>query len=144
MMNTSDFETELAARGMIVYPNVGTSMMPLLRQHRDLMVIRKKPEGGLKRYDAVLFRRGPQYVLHRILKIREDGYEICGDNQVVKEFVKEEQIIGVLSAVVRDGKEIPVTNPGYRMYVHLWCDFFPIRCFLLRAGRKLKRWIRGR
>ena len=35
------FENEIESKGYIVYTNVGDSMMPLLRQNKDLMVIRK-------------------------------------------------------------------------------------------------------
>ena len=67
----SSFEEELEQNGTLVFPNKGKSMLPLLRENRDLMVIRKKGPERCKKYDAVLFRRGEQYVLHRILKVRE-------------------------------------------------------------------------
>ena len=40
--NKSTFEEQLAGHGKLIDTNVGTSMMPLLRQHRDLFVIEKK------------------------------------------------------------------------------------------------------
>ena len=46
--------------------------------------------------------------------------------------ITDRHIIGVLTAVVRDGKELSVSDPKYRAYVHLWCDLFPIRAFILR------------
>jgi hypothetical protein len=122
-------------------------MMPLLREHRDLLVIEKKPEGRCKKYDAVLYRRPTgEYVLHRILKVRKGDYVICGDNRWKREFgVPDQWIIGVLSAVIRDGRQINVTDWSYRCYVHLWCDFFWIRAGILwlRAfPRRLKRKLR--
>ena len=82
-----------------------------------------------------------------MLKVRRDDYVICGDNRYRREYgITDRHIIGVLTAVVRDGKEIPVTDRRYRLYVHLWCDFFPLRAFILKAKhfpkwlkRKLKR-----
>ena len=140
------FEEELEQNGTLVFPNKGTSMMPLLRENRDLMVIEKKGPGRLKKYDAVLYKRDDTYVMHRILKVRDRDYWIVGDHCRVGEFVKDEQILGVLKQVVRDGKTIHTTDPGYRMYVHLWCDFFPVRSTLLllkaaalKAGRQVKR-----
>lgn len=130
----TDFETELARHGRIIFPNKGTSMLPLLRQDRDLMVIRRRCPERLNKYDAVLFKRGNgQYVLHRILSVEKDGYLIAGDNCWQREYVEEERVLGVLTAVVRDGRTIGVTGLGYRLYVHLWCDFFPVRAGLLRA-----------
>ena len=55
MSETSSFEELLKRDGKLVYTNVGVSMMPLLRQHRDVMVIARVPEGErLKKYDAQL------------------------------------------------------------------------------------------
>ena len=142
----SSFEEELEQNGTLVFPNKGTSMMPLLRENRDLMVIEKKGPGRLKKYDAVLYKRDDTYVMHRILKVRDRDYWIVGDHCRVGEFVKDEQILGVLKQVVRDGRTIRTTDPCYQVYVHLWCDFFPVRSTLLflkaaalKAGRLVKR-----
>ena len=44
--------------------------------------------------------------MHRILRVNPDGsYWIVGDNSFSGETVQEEQILGVLSAVMRDGKK---------------------------------------
>ena len=136
------FEEILERDGKLVYTNVGDSMRPLIRQDRDLIII-EKPQGRLNKYDVPLYRRDSgQYVLHRILKVRSDDYVICGDNRWKKEYgITDRHIIGVLTAVVRDGREIPVTDRKYRLYVHMWCDFFPIRAFLLKA-KILPKWLK--
>ena len=134
----SSFEEELERTGVLVFTNKGRSMMPLLREDRDLMVIEKKGPERCRKYDAVLFKRGDKYVLHRILQVREQGYYIAGDNCRKGENVREEQILGVLKQVVRDGKTIDVEDPAYQRYVHLWCDCYPLRAglFFLRDGVK--------
>lgn len=136
----SDFRTEIEKHGTLIYTNVGDSMMPLIKQGRDVLII-KKANGRLKKYDVPLYQRDSgQYVLHRILKVSKDDYVICGDNRSFKEYgITDRHIIGVLTGVIRKGKEISVTDKKYRLYVHLWCDFFPIRAFILRAVRFLKR-----
>lgn len=133
-MNKSTFEEEIQRNGKLVYTNVGDSMNPLIRQGRDLLVI-SKANDRLKKYDVPLYKRDSgQYVLHRILKVRKEDYVTCGDNRWQKEYgITDRHILGVLTAVVRNGKEIPVTDKKYRLYVHLWCDFFYIRAFILRA-----------
>ena len=79
-------------------------------------------------------------MLHRILKVRKDDYVICGDNRWKKEYgISDRHIIGVLSAVIRDGKEVPVSSLKYRIYVHIWCDLFPVRALIVRVLNKLKR-----
>ena len=70
-MNKSNFEEILARDGRLFYTNVGDSMMPLIKQGRDLLVI-EKTAGKLKKYDIPLYKRdNGQYVLHRILKVRK-------------------------------------------------------------------------
>lgn len=49
------FEGILAQQGVLMYTNTGDSMMPLLRQHRDVLIIRPKPEGRLSRLDVHLW-----------------------------------------------------------------------------------------
>lgn len=141
MVKKSTFEEELKKNGKLVYTNVGDSMKPLIRQGRDLLVI-EPVHGRLKKYDVPLYKRDSgQYVLHRILKVRKNDYVICGDNRWQKEYgITDRHIIGVLTAVIRDGeKNIPVTDRKYLAYVHIWCDFFPVRAFAVRVYRKLKR-----
>lgn len=144
-MNKSTFEEEIAKKGRLIYTNVGDSMMPLLREKRDLLII-EKVSGRLKKYDVPLYRRDSgQYVLHRILKVRKDDYVICGDNRWQKEYgITDRHIIGVLTGIVRDGKEISVNDTKYKWYVHLWCDFFYIRAFWLRLKHFVKRRLKKR
>ena len=148
MNNNTTFENELSEKGKLVYPNKGTSMLPLIRQNKDLMVI-ERPQGRLKRYDAALYkrRRDGAYVLHRVLWAKKDSYVICGDNCLRKEYgITDEDVIGVLTGVIRNGKELKATSLKYRVYAHLWCDFIWVRIPLTyvcdlpgRAIRKLKR-----
>ena len=139
-MSNSSFEEILKNEGRLIYSNVGDSMRPLIRQGRDLVVIERK-NGRLKKYEVPLYRRDSgQYVLHRVLKVREGDYVLCGDNRWYRETgITDRHILGVLTAVVRDGKELPVTDWRYWFYVHLWCDLFPLRAFVLRGLHVLKR-----
>ena len=146
------FEEMLETRGYIVYTNVGHSMMPLLRERRDIIEIRKKGPGRCRKYDVVLYRRGEKYILHRILRVLPEGYLIAGDNNAfVERDITDEKIIGVLVRVIRNSgkgkrREITPENKGYQIYVHLWCDFYPLRMeilrvrnFVWRIGSRVKR-----
>lgn len=140
-MNKSTFENEINRSGKLIYTNVGDSMKPLIRQGKDLLII-EKADGRLKKYDVPLYRLDSgQYVLHRILKVRENDYIICGDNRWQKEYgVTDRHIIGVLTAVVRNGNHaISVSSFRYRIYVHIWCDLFPLRALALRGYYYLKK-----
>ena len=116
-------------------------MMPLLRQHHDLLIIAPKPKERLKMWDVPLYRRdNGQYVMHRVLWVRKNDYILCGDNQWhLEKGIQDRHIIGVLEARSRDGKLLPVRATSehpevpfsYKLYVFLWCFFFPIRAFLV-------------
>lgn len=146
------FEELLEKNGYLVYTNVGFSMLPLLRQRRDIIEIRRKdPATRCKRYDAVLYKRGDKYILHRVLKVRPNDYVIVGDHCFRREYgITDKQILGIMARVIRDGKSIYPTDWKYKLYVHLWCDFYPVRAAILyskmrirAAGGKIKRLLSG-
>ena len=139
-MNKSTFEEELNRTGSLIYTNCGDSMLPLIREKRDLLII-KKVKRPLKKYEVPLYRRDSgEYVLHRIIKIGKRGYEICGDNRWRKEYgITDQHILGVLDTIVRDGKSISVTDWKYRVYMHVWCDFFYIRAGILIVYKLWKK-----
>ena len=142
------FEELLNRDGYLAFTNKGVSMMPLLRQDQDIMLIEKKGSNRCKKMDAVLFRRPGgsgtgAYVMHRILRVNPDGtYWIVGDNCISGETVAEENVLGILTGIVRDGKTIPVTDITYRLYVNTWCRFVHLRFAIIRTGRFLGRCLR--
>ena len=146
-VTTTTFEEELAKSGKLIYSNRGGSMLPLIKQGRDLVVIVRPPESGrLKKYDVPLYRRGdsPKCILHRIIRVTDTGYVIRGDNCYFKETdITDEDIIGVLSCVVRKGREVHVESFGYKFYSRFWCFIYPLRfcCFKVRSfcGRVLRK-----
>lgn len=137
------FEDILAHDGRLVYKTRGVSMEPMLRQNRDLVVI-QAPALRLKKYDVALYKRGKDYVLHRVIGVGEDHYLIRGDNTYVLETVPDSAVIGVLTGFQRKGKQVSADNRGYRLYVRFWHAIYPLRraCFrfrrfAVRAARKL-------
>ena len=76
------------------------------------------------------------------LRRYEDSVIISSDehNRWKKEYgISDRHIIGILTEIIRDGKSVSVKDRKYLAYVHLWCDFFPVRAFIIRADRKIKR-----
>lgn len=108
----------------------GTSMRPLLRQGRDIVVI-KRPQFPLKVGDVPLYKvkSRKELVLHRILKVNGDGsYIIRGDNLFAKERVYEKQIVGVMKAFYRDGKYCDCEKSRkYKVYIFLNRVSYPLR-----------------
>lgn len=143
IIQTYSFENLLVSQGHIVYTNVGYSMLPLLRQKKDIIEIERKESKRCQKYDVVLYKRGDKYILHRILKVRPCDYVIAGDHCInIEQGITDDQILGVMTRVIRNGKEIKVTDLGYQLYVHLWCDCYPIRMFILRGKRSAYRVLR--
>ena len=138
------FEELLEQKGYIVYTNVGRSMMPLLRQRRDIIEIRKKGPERCKKYDVVLYKRDGRYILHRILEVLPDGkYIIAGDNNTfLEKDITDDRILGVMTRVIRDGKSIFTNDKAYMAYVHLWCDAYTVRMGVLKAERKTRSGLR--
>ncbi|MBR5444633.1 MAG: hypothetical protein IKV57_00825, partial [Clostridia bacterium] len=67
-MNKTTYAAYLDSYSELTLTNVGTSMLPMLKQGRDLFTLQKKTNDRCRKYDVVLYRRPPdQYVLHRIV-----------------------------------------------------------------------------
>ena len=111
---------QLAAGRTVRFSPRGTSMLPMLRQGVDKVVLSPLPE-KLKKYDLPLYQRdNGQYVLHRIVGVGET-YTCIGDNQFVLEHgLRKDQMIALVTAFTRGDREYPVTHPGYWLYCRLW------------------------
>ncbi len=138
----STFEEILQKDGKLVYKTKGVSMNPMLYQNRDLVVI-EVFEGRLKKFDVALYRRGPSYVLHRVIGVNGDGtYSIRGDNTYSIETVPEQAVLGVLTSFVRNGKQYSVTDKGYMRYVRFWNAVYPLRSFYMRTRWRVRAVLR--
>lgn len=138
------FEEYLDQYGTLTYTNVGVSMLPLLRQGKDLFTVEKKGSERCSAGDVVLYRRPPKaYVLHRIIKVRPEDYVILGDNCISKEYgITDADIIGVMTGFARGGKEHQVTEAGYLIYSAIWMRTAGVRIFLKKGLYTAKRLIR--
>jgi hypothetical protein len=137
MTEGSNIERELKENGRLIYSNRGVSMYPLIRQGKDLVVI-EPVSGRLKKYDVPLYKRSNDshvYVLHRIIKVRENDYVIRGDNCLKNEYgITDDQIVGVLTKVIRGSsnknkKSREITNGDltYKIYIRLCMINYPVR-----------------
>ena len=119
----------------------GTSMLPMLRDRKDTVILRKA-EGKLKKYDLPLYKRADgSFVLHRIVGIGEDGYMLSGDNHPMIEYpVIDEQIIAVVRGFIKDGKLTETDSLGYKFYCFWHCNVTkPMRKIILRLRQAVKR-----
>ena len=145
MNDFSTFEQQLLKHGKIIYTNVGDSMMPFIKEGRDVLVI-EATDGRLQKYDVPLYKRqSGQYVLHRIHRVTDKGYVTCGDNRAARErYVLPEEVIGVLTGVIRAGKEIGRDSLTFKLYAHLGCDTYFIRFIVGKIRALFRRLFSGK
>ena len=111
----------------------GSSMAPFLIHHRDAVYF-KKTDRALKEGDIVFYRRANgQYVMHRIRRIRQDGYYLIGDAQTQTEGpLKREQIFGLITAVKRKDKLIRPGDFWWEFFARVWLRIIPLRGLIRR------------
>ncbi len=141
-MTDKIIEAELAEHGFYASNTLGTSMRPLFKTHRDMVVL-KRPDSELRKYDVALYvsPKG-KYILHRVIDVKEDIYLIRGDNTYFVERVPKSAVIGVLVKFNRKGKSHTVEERGYKIYSRLWHFIYPLRYvafFFKRAARAVFR-----
>ena len=126
----------LAAGQSVEFSPRGTSMLPMLRQGVDRVILSPLPE-RLKKYDLPLYQReNGQYVLHRILQVGET-VTCMGDNQIDPETgLRESQMIGLVTAFYRGKRKITVTDWRYWLYCRVWP--------LVRPARRGWRWLKSK
>ena len=98
----------------------GTSMLPMIREGIDSVVLSSVSENP-KKYEVILYQReNGQYVLHRLVKAGET-YTFIGDNQFEhEEGITHDQLIARVSSFYRGDKRISVDKLSYRFYCRVW------------------------
>lgn len=122
----------------------GYSMYPVLVPGRDEVIVEPLGTKKLRRGDVVLYRRdksaGGILVLHRIWRVKSDGFYMVGDNQKeIEGPLCPEQIKGSMAAMYRKGKYISVKNPCYRSLTGIWLWLRPVRPAISKTAATLKK-----
>lgn len=118
----------------------GNSMSPFLIHNRDYVSF-KKPDRELKAGDIVFFQReGGAFILHRIWKVKPEGYYIVGDAQwVIEGPVKREQIFAIVTKVRRKGKWIGPGAFWWEFFEHIWIHMIPLRSGVCKTYTKFRQ-----
>ena len=108
------------------YPK-GISMLPLLREGIDSVILSAVED--IKKYDMILYLRDDgNYVLHRVVEIENNMYNLCGDNQCyIEKNIRKEQVKAVVTAFYRDNQYVSVNNKKYMRYAKKRVTSIPIR-----------------
>ncbi len=128
-MNCETFKTAgeaLRDSDEISVLTAGNSMRPMLREHRDVVVI-KRVDRPLKKGDVVLYPGKDKFILHRIVAQKSDRFIMRGDNNFFTENVKKTSVIGILKEFYRDGKYVNLKSAKYRLYTFYIMHSYPFR-----------------
>ena len=122
----------------------GTSMLPMIREGIDSVVL-APIQGKLKKYDLPLYRRDDgKYILHRIVQVGET-YTCIGDNQFLYETgVRQDQLIAVVTAFYRGEKYCRTDALRHRLYCRLWHYSRPLRHLWRRGKNWLRKCLKGK
>ena len=113
-------------------PN-GISMKPFIKGGQTYVTI-EKYTGGAKKHDIVFYtREDGKYVMHRIVKVYDNSFGVCGDNQWWIEHVKDEQIFAIVTNV--EGRK----NNGGKLYLAT----LGIRRFIIHVIKYIKKYLKG-
>jgi hypothetical protein len=142
----SEYERALQKGCAVRLKTKGWSMYPLIAEGRDEVIIEPVGTHRLRRGDVVLYRRpGSILVLHRIHHVTKDGVYLVGDNQKeIEGPLAPKQMKGILSVMIRNGKEVSVHHPLYLLYSHLWLALRPFRPGISKGVAKIKRLLKSR
>jgi signal peptidase I len=124
----------------LVLTITGTSMCPMLLHRRDSVVLTACDKHELRRGDLPLYKRdNGQYVLHRIVRVNENSYDLCGDNQyTVERGLPMENIIAVVKAFERNGRSYSCNDFLYKLYWHSRICSIPVRSIYHRVLGRIR------
>lgn len=130
----------------VTIPVRGNSMSPFLTDGRDRVLLTPVPE-RISRGDIVLFRRkSGQYILHRIISVKQDGrggacYYMRGDAQQTEEgAILRCQICALAGPVMRKGVWLTLHDPQVLFFRHIWWRRWFPRSFFILMWRKIRQY----
>lgn len=133
-------EEQLQSGGSASFTINGISMRPMLEGGVDWVKI-VNADFPLKKYDIPFYKRTDgSFVLHRIIKVKKDGYICRGDHQIVKEYyITDSNIIGILSEYSHKGTQKQVDQLGQMVYAIIFVHTAYLRYFIRTILGRIKR-----
>lgn len=119
---------------------VGNSMAPFLIHERDYITF-VKPDREIRCGDMVFYQRdNGQFVMHRIWKVKPDGYYIVGDaQQEIEGPIRRDQIFALITKVKRKGKWLEEGDFWWEFFKKVWIHMIPFRRKLMWLYGRMKR-----
>lgn len=119
----NDIKEFLTVNGFYLNIIVGNSMRPILRDRKDCVLILPLKNKNVIKYDVILFSTPHGLILHRVIKVLDNGYITRGDNSHRVEFVTNANILGIMKGYYRDNRYTETTSFLYKLYSRLMVFF---------------------
>ena len=121
----------------------GSSMEPFLCHYRDTIFF-EKPKREICKGDMVFYQReSGQYVMHRVCRVKDDGYYMVGDNQTeIEGPLKREQIFALITQVRRKGKMMGPGDFWWEFFAKVWLRLLPVRKPISHLYARLTKFVR--
>ena len=128
--------------GKVKLTVTGNSMYPLFRHGVDNIILKKA--AGIKKYDILLYKRNNgEYVLHRVVKVKDDSLHMAGDYETDIEYlIYKEQVMAVVEGFYRNNRYVSCDNPVYRLYSFIWVGIIPVRHKVIAVLKKIQLFLR--
>lgn len=129
----------IAAGHTVTLTVKGVSMSPFMVHMRDQAELGPFDPTALKPGDVVLAKVSTgSFVLHRLVDRRDDKLKLWGDGNLKgREYCTVDDVMGLMTAVIRKGKRYDVNGFVWRSYSVFWRVFSPFRRILLGIWRRL-------
>lgn len=123
----------------VTFPVNGRSMHPFIIGGKESVILEKVV--ALKIGDVVLAFSENRYVIHRIVKMRDDEIWLMGDGNLQQlEYCSLTDVKAVATHVVNAaGKRRSLNSKFQKMCSWIWTKLKPIRKWLLLLYRKITR-----
>ena len=118
----------------------GNSMLPFIRNSKDMIVLEKTNEQSFQKGRLLLVQlKDKRYVLHRVKKIDDTRILLHGDgNLSTFETCTYKDVIAEVTTVIRNGKEITRGSFRWNLYHNLWPQNLLVRRVFLGIYRRMR------
>jgi hypothetical protein len=128
----------IESKGFLLLAPKGNSMLPFIHPHTDIIKL-INAKGPYKKYQVILFQKGPDYILHRIIKVTDSKLFCIGDNEFVTDIVDCSDVIAIMEGLYRKEKYIHSNQHLSLIFISIWHILTPLR----RVIKKIHRSTRG-
>lgn len=129
----------IARKGKYRFYPRGVSMQPLLFAGEDSVELSEARD--INKYDMLLYQRDDgAFVLHRVVAVRGELIDFCGDGQCfIEKDIRRDQIRAGVYAFYKGNRRIEVTNKKYLLYAKRRVATIPLRRAIVILSGILKR-----